>query len=76
MIVDLLCAHFNCLDEFQSIYAPECDLGDAVKDLSSELRAMTAMIPVSAFLIPYGDCNDHGVSTGSGCKEVHGQACP
>ena len=45
---------------------------DAVKDLFYELRAMTAITPVSAFLIPYGDFNDHGGSIGSGCKEVHG----
>ena len=30
------------------------------------------MIPASAFVIPCGDCNDHGGSTGSGYKEMHG----
>ena len=37
-----------------------------------QLRAVTAMIPASEFLIPCGDWNGHVGSTGSGYKEVHG----
>ena len=40
--------------------------------LYDQLHAMTAMIQASAFFIPYGGCNDHGGSTGSGYNEVHG----
>ena len=29
-------------------------------------------IPASASLIPYDDCNDRGVRTGSGYNAVHG----
>ena len=56
-----------------SVYAPQCGLGDSVKDLFyDQLRAVTAMIPASEFLIPCGDWNGHVGSTGSGYKEVHG----
>ena len=33
---------------------------------------MTSVIPASAFLIPRGDCDDHGSLTGSGYKEANG----
>ena len=47
--------------------------GYTVKDLLyDQLRAVTAMIPASEFLIPCGDWNGHVGSTGSGYKEVHG----
>ena len=56
-----------------SVYVPHCRLWDAVKILFyDQLRAMTATNPLSVFLIPCGDCNDHGGSTGSGYKEIHG----
>ena len=58
---------------FLSVYAPQCGLSDSVKDLFyDQIRAVTAMIPASEFLIPCGDWNGHGGSTGSGYKEVHG----
>ena len=45
----------------------------SVKDLFyDQLRAVTAMIPASEFLIPCGDWNGHVGSTGTGYKEVHG----
>ena len=48
---------------FLSVYAPQCDLSDSVKDLFyDQLRAVTA--------IPCGDWNGH--VTSSGYKEVHG----
>ena len=54
---------------FLAVYASQCCLKDAVKDLFyDQLR----VIPASASLIPYDDCNDRGVSTGSSYKEVHG----
>ena len=53
-----------------SVYAPQCGLSDSVKDLFyDQLRAVTAMIPASEFLIPCGDWNSHVGSTGSGYKE-------
>ena len=43
---------------------------DEVKDLFfDQLRAVTARIPASEFLIPYGDWNGHA---GTGYREVHG----
>ena len=58
---------------FLSVYDPQCGLSDSVKDLFyDQLRAVTAMIPASEFLIPCGDWNGHVGSTGSGYKEVHG----
>ena len=43
------------------------------KDLFYDhLRAVTAMIPASEFLIPCGDWNGHVGSTCPGYKEVHG----
>ena len=54
---------------FLAIYAPQCCLNDAIKDLfCDQLRAL----PASASLIPYDDCNDRGGSTGSSYQEVHG----
>ena len=56
-----------------SVYAPQCGLSDSVKDLFyDQLRAVTAMIPASEFLIPCGDWNGHVGSTGSGYKDVYG----
>ena len=53
---------------FLSVYATQCCLKDAVKDLFyDQLRA----IPASASLIPSDDCYDRGGSTGSCYKEVH-----
>ena len=55
-----------------SVYAPQCGLRDSVKDLFyDQLRAVTAMIPASEFLIPCSDWNGHVGSTGSDYKEVH-----
>ena len=52
-----------------SVYVPQGCLKDAVKDLFyDQLRS----IPASTSLIPYDDCYDRGVSTGSCYKEVHG----
>ena len=43
------------------------------KDLfHKQLRAMSALIPASALLIPRGDCNDQGGITGTDYKEEHG----
>ena len=56
-----------------SVYAQQCGLSDSVKDLFfDQLRAVTAMIPGSEFLIPCGDWNGHVGGTGSDYKEVHG----
>ena len=39
---------------------PQCGPRDAVKDrLYGQLRAMPAITPASASLIPYDDCNGH-----------------
>ena len=41
---------------FLSVYAPQSGLSDEVKDLFfDQLRAVTARIPASEFLIPCGD---------------------
>ena len=54
------------------MFLSQCGLSDSVKDLFyDQLRAVTAMIPASEFLIPCGDWNGHVGSTGSGYKEVH-----
>ena len=43
-----------------SAYAPQCGLSDSVKDLFyDQLRAVTAMIQASEFLIPCGNWNGH-----------------
>ena len=66
----IVCQRVLCL---LSVYAPQCGLSDSVKDLFyDQLRAVTAMIPASEFLIPCGDWIGHVGSTGSGYKEVHG----
>ena len=45
---------------FLSVYAPQSGLSDEVKDLFfDQLRAVTARIPASEFLIPCGDWNGH-----------------
>ena len=56
---------------FLSVYAPQSGLSDEVKDLFfDQLRAVTARIPASEFLIPCGDC--HVGRAGTGYREVHG----
>ena len=56
-----------------SVYAQQCGLSDSLKDLFyDQLRAVTAMILASEFLIPCGDWNGHVRSAGSGYKDVHG----
>ena len=48
-------------------------LFDQVKDLFfDQLRAVTARIPASEFLIPCGDWNGHVGHAGTGYREVHG----
>ena len=45
---------------FLSVYAPQSGLTDEVKDLFfDQLHAVTARIPASEFLIPWGDWNGH-----------------
>ena len=54
-------------------YAPQSGLSDEVKDLFfDQLRAVTARIPASEFLIPCGDWNGHVGHAGTGYREVHG----
>ena len=56
-----------------SVYAPQSGLSDEVKDLFfDQLRAVTARIPGSKFLIPCGDWNGHVGCAGTGYREVHG----
>ena len=58
---------------FLSVYAPQSGLSDEVKDLFfDQLRAVTARIPTSEFLIPCGDWNGHVGLAGTGYREVHG----
>ena len=58
---------------FLSVYAPQSGLSDEVKDLFfDQLCAVTARIPASEFLIPYGDWNGHVGRAGAGYREVHG----
>ena len=58
---------------FLSVYAPQSGLSDEVKDLFfDQLRAVTARIPASEFLIPRGDWNNHVSCAGTGYREVHG----
>ena len=55
-----------------SVYAPQCGLRDAVIDLCyNQLCAMTTKILGSVFLVPCGDCNEHGGSTDLIYNEVH-----
>ena len=50
-----------------------CSLSDEVKNLFfDQLRAVTARIPASEFLIPCGDWNSHVGRAGTGYREVHG----
>ena len=50
---------------FLSVYAPQSGLSDEVKDLFfDQLRAVTARIPGSEFLIPCGDWNGKALDTG------------
>ena len=57
-----------------SVYAPQSGLSDEVKDLFfDQLRAVTARIPASEFLIPCGDWNGHVGHAGTGYREVHGR---
>ena len=63
----------QCVITFLSVYAPQCFLSDADKDLLYIQRcAVTGKIPVSEFLTPCGDLHGHVGSTGSGFREVHG----
>ena len=56
---------------FLSVYAPQSGLSDEVKDLFfDQLRAVTARIPASEFLIPCGDWNGHVGHAGTGYREV------
>ena len=56
-----------------SVYAPQSGLSDEVKDLFfDQLRAVTARIPASEFLIPFGDWNGDVGHAGTGYREVHG----
>ena len=58
---------------FLSVFAPQSGLSDEVKDLFfDQLRAVTARIPASEFLIPCGDWNGHVGHAGTGYWEVHG----
>ena len=58
---------------FLSVYAPQSGPSDEVKDLFfDQLRAVTARIPASEFLIPCGDWNGHVGHAGTGYREVHG----
>ena len=56
-----------------SVYAPQSGLSDVKKDLFfDQLRAVTARIPRSKFLIPCGDWNGHVGRAGTEYREVHG----
>ena len=56
-----------------SVYAPQSGLSYEVKDLFfDQLLAVTARIPASEFLIPYGDWNGHVGCAGTAYMEVHG----
>ena len=58
---------------FLSVYAPQSGLSGEVKDLFfDQLRAVTARIPASEFLISCGDWNSHVGRAGTGYREVHG----
>ena len=57
---------------FLSVYAPQSGLSDEVKDLFfDQLRAVTARITASEFLIPCGDWNGHVGRAGTGYRELH-----
>ena len=58
---------------FLSVSAKQSGLSDEVKDLFfDQLRAVTARIPASEFMIPCGDWNGHVGHADTGFKEVHG----
>ena len=58
---------------FLPVYAPQSGLIVEVKDLFfDQLRAVTARIQGSKFLIPCGDWNSHVGCAGTGYREVHG----
>ena len=58
---------------FLSVYAPPSGLSNEIKDLFiDQLRAVTARIQGSEFLIPCGDWNSHVDRAGTGYREVHG----
>ena len=58
---------------FLSVYAPQSGLSDEVKELFfDQLRAVSARIPASEFLIPCGDWNGHEGHAGTEYREVHG----
>ena len=58
---------------YLSVYAPQSGLSDEVKDMFfDQLRAVTARITGSKFLIPCGDWNGHVGRAGTGYREVHG----
>ena len=59
----------QCVVTFLSVYAPQSGLSDEVKDLFfDQLHAVTARIPRSEFLIPWGDWNGHVGCAGSGYR--------
>ena len=63
----------QCVVTFLSVYAPQSDQSDEVKDLFfDQPHVMTARIPASEFLIPCGDWNGHVGRAGTGYREVHG----
>ena len=56
-----------------SVYAPQSGLSDMDKDLFfDQLRAVTARIPNSEFLILCGDWNGQAGRAGTEYREVHG----
>ena len=58
---------------FLSVYTPQSGLSDGIKDLFfDQLRAVTARIPASEFLLPCGDWNGSVGRAGTGFMEVHG----
>ena len=57
----------QCVVTFLSVYALQSGVGDEVKDLFfDQLRAVTARILASEFLIPSGDWNGHVGRAGTG----------
>ena len=57
---------------FLSVFATQSGLSDVDKDLFfDQLRAVTAMIPRSEFLIPCGDWDGHVGRAGTEYREVH-----
>ena len=63
----------KCVVTFLSVYAPQSGLSDEIKDqFFDQLRAVTARIQGSEFLIPCGDWNGHVGRVGTGYREVHG----